>query len=121
MKLLDAYCGSDLALAKYQKTYTTINQLKTSLKSKQQALAKIRSDSDYNNYLLEELQQFAPVEGEEEQLEKDMPELEVEKEAIAQKMIGHVPFEALQKLSERATEITKLLEEKETRWLELSE
>jgi ATP-binding cassette subfamily F protein uup len=56
-----------------------------------------------------------------EQLEKDMPELEVEKEEIAQKMIGHVPFEALQKLSERATEITKLLEEKEMRWLELSE
>jgi len=72
MKLLDAYCGADLALAKYQKTYITINQLKTSLKSKQQALAKIRSDSDYNNYLLDELQQFAPIEGEEDQLEKDI-------------------------------------------------
>jgi ATP-binding cassette subfamily F protein uup len=56
-----------------------------------------------------------------ELLEKDMPELEVEKEAIAQKMIGHVPFEELQKLSARATEITKLLEDKELRWLELSE
>jgi ATP-binding cassette subfamily F protein uup len=56
-----------------------------------------------------------------EQLEKEMPELENEKDEIAKKMIGNVPFDELQKLSKRATEITALLEEKELRWLELSE
>ncbi|MFA6152445.1 MAG: ABC-F family ATP-binding cassette domain-containing protein [Chitinophagaceae bacterium] len=56
-----------------------------------------------------------------EHLEKEMPELENEKEEIAKKMIGNVAFDELQKLSNRATEITRLLEEKEMRWLELSE
>ncbi len=56
-----------------------------------------------------------------EQLEKEMPELENEKEEIAKKMTGNVPFDELQKLSNRATAITGLLEEKEMRWLELSE
>lgn len=55
-----------------------------------------------------------------EQIEKDMPELEIEKEEIAKKMIGNISFEELQKLSSRATEITQILEEKEMRWLELN-
>jgi ABC transport system ATP-binding/permease protein len=56
-----------------------------------------------------------------EQLEKEMPELEQEKASIAEKMTGNIPFEELQKLSNRAIEITELLETKELRWLELSE
>ena len=57
-----------------------------------------------------------------EQLEKDMPALEKEKEEITQKMSdAALPYEKLQKLSNRMIEITQLLEEKEMRWLELSE
>jgi ATP-binding cassette subfamily F protein uup len=57
-----------------------------------------------------------------EQLEKDIPALEEEKALISEKMSGgSMPFDELQKLSNRITEITALLEEKELRWLELSE
>lgn len=57
-----------------------------------------------------------------EQLEKDMPALEKEKAEITEKMgQANLPYDELQKLSNRITEITGLLEEKELRWLELSE
>src|SRR5690606_32801098 len=57
-----------------------------------------------------------------EQLEKDLPALEKEKTEITEKMsTGALPYEELQKLTNRITEITALLEEKELRWLELSE
>jgi ATP-binding cassette subfamily F protein uup len=57
-----------------------------------------------------------------EQITKDIPLLEKEKNDITEKMAsGNLPYEELQKLSTRITEITQLLEEKEMRWLELSE
>jgi ABC transport system ATP-binding/permease protein len=57
-----------------------------------------------------------------ELLEKEMPELEKEKNAITEKMgSGTLSFEELQKLSERILVIDQLMEEKELRWLELSE
>jgi ABC transport system ATP-binding/permease protein len=57
-----------------------------------------------------------------EQLEKDMPALEKEKETITAKMSdAAIAYDDLQKLSNRMIEITQLLEEKELRWLELSE
>lgn len=57
-----------------------------------------------------------------EQLGKDIPALEKEKAAITEKMsLGNLPYEELEKLSTRITEITQLLEDKEMRWLELSE
>jgi len=55
-------------------------------------------------------------------LEKEMPVLEIEKQSITQMMsTGNLGFEELQKLSDRMIAITKELEEKELRWLELSE
>jgi ATP-binding cassette subfamily F protein uup len=55
-------------------------------------------------------------------LEKEMPALEAEKVTITEKMsTGNLGFEELQKLSDRMIVITQLLEEKELRWLELSE
>lgn len=56
-----------------------------------------------------------------EQLEKDMPALEKEKGEVTEKMSQSLPYDELQKLSARITEIANLLEEKELRWLELSE
>lgn len=57
-----------------------------------------------------------------ELLEKELPRLEQEKSEITEKMSSpDLPFEELQKLSRRITEISGLLEEKELRWLELSE
>ncbi|RYD58341.1 MAG: ABC transporter ATP-binding protein [Sphingobacteriales bacterium] len=57
-----------------------------------------------------------------EQLGKDIAALEAEKETITAKMSdASLPYDELQKLSARVTEVTNLLEEKEMRWLELSE
>jgi ATP-binding cassette subfamily F protein uup len=57
-----------------------------------------------------------------ETLEKEIAELTKEKESITQKLSsGDTPFEELEKLSSRIGEVTQLLDEKEMRWLELSE
>ncbi len=57
-----------------------------------------------------------------ELLEKEIADLTKEKENITEKLNnGKTPFEELQKLSLRIGEITQLLDEKEFRWLELSE
>jgi len=55
-------------------------------------------------------------------LEKEIEYLNKEKSVITEKLnSGAAPFNELQKLSTRIGEITKLLDEKELRWLELSE
>lgn len=57
-----------------------------------------------------------------EQLEKELPELEAEKKQITEQMgSGNLSFEDLNKMSGRILEIDRMLEEKELRWLELSE
>jgi ATP-binding cassette subfamily F protein uup len=57
-----------------------------------------------------------------EQIEKDMPTLEAEKNQIAEKMANPaINYDEIQKLSFRITQITTKLEEMEMRWLELSE
>lgn len=57
-----------------------------------------------------------------EQLEKELPELEAEKKQITEQMgSGNLSFEELNKMSGRILEIDRMLEEKELRWLELSE
>jgi ATP-binding cassette subfamily F protein uup len=57
-----------------------------------------------------------------EQLEKELPLLEEEKRQITEQMSsGNIGFELLQQLSERMTALTRQMEEKEMRWLELSE
>jgi ATP-binding cassette subfamily F protein uup len=55
-------------------------------------------------------------------LEKEIADLNTEKEMITQKFNeGSLPFEELQQLSQRIGEISTLLDGKEMRWLELSE
>jgi ABC transport system ATP-binding/permease protein len=55
-------------------------------------------------------------------LEKELTDLEVEKKHISEKMLlQSLPFEELQKLSQRIAEISALIDQKELRWLELSE
>jgi ATP-binding cassette subfamily F protein uup len=57
-----------------------------------------------------------------EQIQQDIANLEKEKQTITEKMNdGSLPFDQLQQLSVRISEITNLLDEKELRWLELSE
>ena len=55
-------------------------------------------------------------------LEKEIATLTTEKKAVTEKLnSGDTPFEELLVLSGRIGEITTLLDEKELRWLELSE
>lgn len=57
-----------------------------------------------------------------EQLQQDIASLEKEKVDVTGRLnSGNIPFEELQKLSLRINEIAALLDEKEMRWLELSE
>ncbi len=57
-----------------------------------------------------------------EKLEKEMPALQKEKINLEEKMnAGDLSYDELQKASERMQVITQLLDEKEMRWLELSE
>jgi ATP-binding cassette subfamily F protein uup len=57
-----------------------------------------------------------------ELLQKEIETLSTEKETINQKLSSAaIPFEELQQLSTRIVELTTLLDEKELRWLELSE
>lgn len=57
-----------------------------------------------------------------ETLEKEIASLSKEKEVVTEKLnSGAAPFDELQQLSVRIGEISALLDEKELRWLELSE
>ena len=57
-----------------------------------------------------------------EQLEKEIPRLQKEKTDLEEKMnAGAMDYDALQKAAERISTIVQLLDEKEMRWLELSE
>ncbi len=57
-----------------------------------------------------------------EELEKEIAVLTEEKQAVTEKLnSGAIPFEELQQLSNRIGQVTQLLDEKELRWLELSE
>jgi len=57
-----------------------------------------------------------------ELLEKEIAGLTKEREEITEKMgAGSLPFEGLEILSKRIGEVNDLLDEKEMRWLELSE
>ena len=57
-----------------------------------------------------------------ETLEKEIEELTREKAQVTEKLnSGSTPFEELQQLSTRIGEVSRLLDEKELRWLELSE
>jgi ATP-binding cassette subfamily F protein uup len=57
-----------------------------------------------------------------ELLEKEISQLEKEKRLVTDKLnSGTIPYEELQLLSKRIGEITSKLDEKELRWLELSE
>jgi ATP-binding cassette subfamily F protein uup len=57
-----------------------------------------------------------------ENIEKEMPQLQKEKALLEEKMnTGTLPYDELQKAAARVSEIITLLDEKEMRWLELSE
>jgi ATP-binding cassette subfamily F protein uup len=83
----------------------------------------VKKDMPQQSAVLEKKKKLSYKEQREfEQLEKEIPALEQEKADISEKMAApNLPYDELQKLSARITEVTQQLEEKELRWLELSE
>ncbi|MEQ1799196.1 MAG: ABC-F family ATP-binding cassette domain-containing protein [Lacibacter sp.] len=74
-----------------------------------------KSTSDKKRFSYKEKREF-------ELLQKEIEELTAEKQNVTEKLnSGSMSFEELQKLSNRIAEVTALLDEKEFRWLELSE
>lgn len=72
LKLLDAFAGTEVLLNQYSTAHQTVQQLESALSEKKTALAQIQQDSDYHQYLLNELQEFNPVQGEEVDLEQEI-------------------------------------------------
>lgn len=98
-----------------QKASAAANEQTQVVATKQAAVAAESAPQTKKKLSFNEKREF-------EQLEKDMPALELEKAEITAKMSsGNISYDDLQVLSNRITEITLLLEEKEMRWLELSE
>lgn len=57
-----------------------------------------------------------------EQINKELPELEKKKKMLTEKLSQQgLPFEEIQEASEKISEVIALIDEKEMRWLELSE
>ena len=56
-----------------------------------------------------------------ENIEKEIAKLHEEQAIITEKMMHTTIYDEIQYLSNRSTEIISLIEEKEMRWLELSE
>ena len=57
-----------------------------------------------------------------ETIEKELPELQKERSLLEEKMnSGTMSFDELQKAAQRISVIVQLLDEKEMKWLELSE
>ncbi len=81
----------------------------------QKASAETKSSTEKKRFSFKEKREF-------ETLQKEIEALSAEKENINHKLnSGNIPFEELQQLSHRIGDITDLLDEKEMRWLELSE
>lgn len=54
-------------------------------------------------------------------LEKEMPRLQEEKQALEQRLGEPLPYDELNRISQRISDIIQTLDEMETRWLELSD
>ena len=120
---LFVFCGNGVVkdfIGSYTEYRTFIKDYEAEQKASakpavQQAAVKPRDNAAKKKMSFKEKQEFA-------QLEKDIEALGAEKAALEEKMnSGTLPYDELQAASERFGELTDLLDEKELRWLELSE
>jgi ATP-binding cassette subfamily F protein uup len=85
------------------------------IKAEQRATNNEQRSTEQRKFSFKEKHEF-------EQLEKEMPDLQKEKALLEEKMNrGSIAYDELQKAAERISTIVQLLDEKEMRWLELSE
>ena len=92
----------------------TDKQLSTGTVFKQE-MPQVKVETEKKNLTFKEKHEF-------EVLEKEIPNLELEKSSLEELMSsGTMAFDDLQKTSERINEIISEIDTKESRWLELSE
>ena len=103
------------------------SQYRESIADSQQAIGRDASGTnasmDRGQSMADKKKQLSYKEKREfEILEKEIAELTKEKETVTRRLnSGDASFAELQQLSSRIGEVSKLLDEKELRWLELSE
>ncbi len=132
-KLVDhlfIFCGNGLVkdfVGSYSEYREYIKEYEAGQKSA--ARAQERAEKDRNSKEASKAANFSQKkkltykeQKELEQIEKELEALAVEKASLEEDLSsGNMEFEALQKASERIAEIIELTDEKEMRWLELSE
>ena len=132
-KLVDhlfIFCGNGLVkdfVGSYSEYREYIKEYEAELKSA--ARTQEKSDKDRNSKEASKAANFSQKkkltykeQKELEQIEKELETLAEEKAVLEENLSsGTMEFEALQKASERIAEIITLTDEKEMRWLELSE
>ena len=132
-KLVDhlfIFCGNGLVkdfVGSYSEYREYIKEYEAGQKSA--ARAQERAEKDRNSKEASKAANFSQKkkltykeQKELEQIEKELEALAAEKATLEEDLSsGNMEFEALQKASERIAEIIELTDEKEMRWLELSE
>ncbi len=125
------FCG-DGVVKDFIGSYSEYHEYIKDYEAKQKAAAKVEKAAKTAcqvNVVAQSVQQPAKKkkltykeQKELEQLEKDMESLEKEKAELEKQMSeGILPYEGLQKASERFGQIKSILDEKEMRWLELQD
>ena len=99
-----------------------VGSRKSEIQSELSDIRPLTSDFRPQTSVLKKKQLSFKEKREFELLTKEIAELAIEKEIVTQKLnSGTAPYEELQQASQRIVEVTRLLDEKELRWLELSE
>ena len=76
LSLLDAYAGLLPARARYGAAFTALRTAETEVRALEKQLATQQRELDYNSFLLNELEEAKPREGEQEELEEELKVLE---------------------------------------------
>lgn len=98
-----------------QQLVLTAGNKKTAIEVPSAQLPSAKNDEPKRRLSFKEKREF-------ELLEKELARLTKEKEQLTQKLSGgQVPYDELQQYSKKILEVTQHLDEKELRWLELSE
>ena len=72
IKALDAFAGVLPELKSYQLKFQTVKKLETQLQQKRKQVEQNQKEADFQQFLLEELQQFQPIKGEEIEIEQQI-------------------------------------------------
>jgi DNA repair protein RecN (Recombination protein N) len=76
LSILDLYAGNQAVLERYQAAYKNYKKLESSFKKLEAELAQSNKELDYHTFLLNELAEAKLTDGEQEELESELKQLE---------------------------------------------